>query len=355
MTTRLERPVTMLTTEMIESVATTARALDCGERSARDNLSALAELSVLDLGAPANHDGGLSPMAAVIGDLAGECMSTAFSVWAHRMTIEYLAVAATPWARQAAAVLAGGTVLGVTGMASAFKDAAGCGALDLTATPDGEGYRLDGTLRWASNLYHDSIMVTAARTGSGEKIIVALELSIPGITIGEHFDLLAMGSTASSSVRLDNVQISGEQVLTRDVDAFLGQVRPTFLVLQSAMCLGLARRCVDQTRVGLTGVNSVFVPQVDLVVGRLALAESTQAALAQAVGGASPPGKRELLSLRLSAAELAGDAAALEIRTAGGKGYARRTDASRRFREAAFIPVQSPSESQLRWELGRCA
>jgi alkylation response protein AidB-like acyl-CoA dehydrogenase len=53
----------------------------------------------------------------------------------------------------------------------------------------------------------------------------------------------------------------------------------------------------------------------------------------------------------LAAADVVSAAAALEIRTAGGKGYARRTDASRRFREAAFIPVQSPSEAQLRWEL----
>ena len=56
-------------------------------------------------------------------------------------------------------------------------------------------------------------------------------------------------------------------------------------------------------------------------------------------------------TLRLAAADIVSAAAALEIRSAGGKGYARRTDASRRFREAAFIPVQSPSEAQLRWEL----
>jgi hypothetical protein len=41
----------------------------------------------------------------------------------------------------------------------------------------------------------------------------------------------------------------------------------------------------------------------------------------------------------------------LELRTAGGQGYASRAAVSRRYREAAFIPVQSPSEAQLRWEL----
>ena len=98
--------------------------------------------------------------------------------------------------------------LGVTGMASAFKDAAGCGSLDLAATPVDGGYRLSGTLRWASNLYPDSVMVTAARLDSGEKIVVALPLAAPGVTIGDHFDLLALGSTASSTVALDDVYIS---------------------------------------------------------------------------------------------------------------------------------------------------
>ncbi len=32
-------------------------------------------------------------------------------------------------------------------------------------------------------------------------------------------------------------------------------------------------------------------------------------------------------------------------------GYAQDAPANRRMREAAFLPVQSPSQSQLRWEL----
>jgi alkylation response protein AidB-like acyl-CoA dehydrogenase len=344
-----------LTSAILASIASSAGALDSGEKGTRDNIGCLAEAGLLAVGAPLNKGGDLPAMAAVIGGLAGECMSTAFSVWAHRMTIEYLAVAATPWAVDALADLVSGRVLGVTGMASAFKDAAGCGTLDLTAVPVEGGYELSGSLQWASNLHGDSLMVTAARTDSGDKIIVALPLSADGVRIGDHFDLLALGSTASSYLTVDRVRITEQQVLTRDFEAFLSRVRPTFLVLQSAMCLGLARRCLDQARLGLTGVNAVFVPEVDMLAGRLALAESTLSALASAACGPATPGKRELLSLRLTAAELASSAAALEVRTAGGKGYARHTDASRRFREAAFIPVQSPSESQLRWELSGCA
>jgi alkylation response protein AidB-like acyl-CoA dehydrogenase len=341
----------VLPQDLIEHIASSATALDQGELDTRGNLARLAGDGLLGLGAPRNHDGALPAMAALIAEVAGHCLSTAFSVWAHRMTLEYLTVAATPWSLSAAADLNGTAALGVTGMASAFKDAAGCGSIELVATPAGGGYLLSGTLRWASNLYSDSVMVTAAQTESGEKFVVALPLAADGVAIGNHFELLALGSTASSSVKLDGVYVGENQILSRDVDAFLTDVRPTFLVLQSAMCVGLARRCLDEVEPSLGGVNSAFSAQFDSLAVELADIEARVAGFAAAVGGSAAPTKHDLLTLRLAAADTVSAAAALEIRTAGGKGYARRTDASRRFREAAFIPVQSPSEAQLRWEL----
>jgi alkylation response protein AidB-like acyl-CoA dehydrogenase len=340
-----------LAPDIISEIASRATSLDQGERDTRANLELLARSGILGLGAPRNHDHALPTMAAVIAELAGHCLSTAFSVWAHRMTIEYLTEAATPWSRGASADLTGGGALGVTGMASAFKDAAGCGTLDLAATPAGEGYRLTGTLRWASNLYSDSVMVTAAQTDTGEKLVVALPLATNGVTIGNHFDLLALGSTASSFLKLDDVYVDDDQILSRDIASFLARVRPTFLVLQSAMCVGLARRCLDEVEPSLAGVNSVFAAEFDALSAELAGIEAQVTSFAAAVGGPMTLAKCDLLTLRLAAAEAVSAAAALEIRTAGGKGYARRTDSSRRFREAAFIPVQSPSEAQLRWEL----
>jgi alkylation response protein AidB-like acyl-CoA dehydrogenase len=354
MTTELDGPAVLTQTlapDVVSQIASRATSLDQGERDTRANIELLARSGILGLGAPLNHDHGLPTMAAVIAELAGHCLSTAFSVWAHRMTIEYLTESATGWSRGAAANLIGGGALGVTGMASAFKDAAGCGTLDLTATPADDGYRLTGTLRWASNLYSDSVMVTAAQTDTGEKLVVALPLATTGVTIGNHFELLALGSTASSSLKLDDVYVGEDQILSRDIESFLTHVRPTFLVLQSAMCVGLARRCLDEVEPSLDGVNSAFAMEFDSLSADLADAESQVTTFAAAVGGPTRPAKRDLLTLRLAAADIVSAAAALEIRTAGGKGYARRTDASRRFREAAFIPVQSPSEAQLRWEL----
>ncbi|OBG91751.1 acyl-CoA dehydrogenase [Mycobacterium sp. E3251] len=355
MTATMNSAASRLSIELLEDIRAHAGALDRGEHPSRRSFTALGAAGLLGLGAPANADGRLPEMAEAIRLISGECMSTGFSLWAHRMAVEYLLTAATPYGTAAAQSLYAGTTLGVTGMASAFKEAAGCGSLELTATPVEGGYQVSGPIRWASNLYPDSTMVTAVRTDAGERLIVALPLNTPGVVLGDHFDLLAMGSTASSYLNLTGAYVPAEQVLSRDFDDFLQAVRPPFLVLQSAMCLGLTATTVSQAKIGLGGVNSVFSAQVEHVAEKLASAEATLAELATAVGGDESPTKRELLSLRLAAAQLSSAGADLEIRTAGGKGYASRTSASRRYREAAFIPVQSPSEGQLRWELAACA
>src|SRR5258708_39306250 len=123
-------------------------------------------------------------------------------------------------------------------------------------------------------------MGAAARPEPGEKIVVALPLAAAGVTIGNHFELLALGSTASSFLKLDNVYIGEDQILSRDIESFLNQVRPTFLVLQSAMCVGLARRCLDEVAPNLGGVNSAVAVEFAAPTAELTAVESQVAASA---------------------------------------------------------------------------
>ena len=95
----------------------------------------------------------------------------------------------------------------------------------------------------------------------------------------------------------------------------------------------------------------VLADDVAAVRERIAELIATQEDLARRIDAGEQVTKVSLLELRLGAAEAAVDAAGLEVRVAGGAGYAQSSPASRRFREAAFIPVQSPSETQLKWEL----
>ena len=97
-------------------------------------------------------------------------------------------------------------------------------------------------------------------------------------------------------------------------------------------------------------MNATFADEVQDIAAKVSDIIARQENIITRVGN-SDISPVELLELRLEAAEVAVAAANVEVRVAGGAGYAKSS--SRRFREAAFIPVQSPSEAQLRWELER--
>lgn len=345
------RPGRVLPRHVTDQLGERARALDGGEGQARAVFPLLGTEGLLGLGAPRNADGRLVDMVAVIAELAEGCLASAFATWAQRMVVEYLSEAATPYAaEQLPSLLSGGTP-GVTAMAPAFRDLAGCGTLEVIATPDGDGYQLDGPVRWASNLYPDALLVTAAQTPAGRKLVVALPLASAGITVGDPFSLVALGSTESSYLHLDAVRLDAANVLSDDLAGFLPPVRGTFLSLQSAFCVGLATASYEAVRASLTGMNEVFADQADALGDDLCRVRSTLERTARSVGTSEQAPREQLLGMRLDAAGVATTAAALESRTAGGKGYLDHSAAGRRLRESAFIPVQSPSEAQLRWEL----
>ncbi|NLT26087.1 MAG: hypothetical protein GXX90_05495 [Microbacteriaceae bacterium] len=134
-------------------------------------------------------------------------------------------------------------------------------------------------------------------------------------------------------------------------------MRPTFLLLQTAFCLGLAGRAADEADAALAGsiTEVVFAERRAEVRERLrALRGDYHALLSRASSGATRPiAPERLLRLRLDAARLVREATGLEAAAVGGRGYLAASGTARRLREAAFLPVQSPTEGHLEWELRR--
>lgn len=124
-------------------------------------------------------------------------------------------------------------------------------------------------------------------------------------------------------------------------------------MLQTSECLGVAESAIAAASGKAVGINEVFAGDIADTYQEITELVSTQEALADQAGSGQQVAFADLLRLRLAAAEAAVNAANLEIRVAGGAGYAKSSPASRRYREATFIPVQSPSEGQLKWQLAR--
>lgn len=329
---------------VLAAAAQRARCVDDNECSPFETLRELGELGLLDLG----REGSIVEQAAVVHDLATECTATAFSLWAHRSSIEYLSATG----REIPRGMHEGTEPASSAMAPAFKAAAGIGKITVRLTEQDGQLVLDGTIPWASNLYPEGwIVLPALRRGDDgaeTPVIVLTRDRAPGVSVHPLQDLMALDATASGILRLESSPIAAEDVLTEDVPAFLAAVRGPFLLLQSSFCLGLAGAALASADAAMTGAAEVFRPERDGIVAEFERVRAAVLAMAEAPREQSA---RDLLQTRLDAALLTGAATRLEGKAVGGKGYAMSSPTARRAREAAFLPVQSPTESHLRWEL----
>ena len=331
---------------VLARVAERAGAVDRAEADLWEGLAALGELDLL--AAPL-------PLAAELTHaLARRCTASAFALWGHRSAIAYHEATGTQLPDGAA----DGSVALASGMAPAFKEEAGLGEIPLQATdaPDGT-ITVSGVLPWCSNLRPGGWVVTPVRWEDGRRAVVRHRRDADGVRVKALTGLTALDATASGVLLLDGVQIPEQDVLTRDLPAFRDDVRAAFLQIQTAMCLGLAGAALDAAEAGADdAAREVLAEELAAAAAewrelREALSRGVRAASAEHQADAVHP--VELVRVRLAGALLTGRATRLEQKIVGGRGYALASDTSRRAREAAFLPVQSPTETHLRHLLSR--
>jgi alkylation response protein AidB-like acyl-CoA dehydrogenase len=292
----------------------------------------------------------LLPSVRLVRELATASLAAAFAAWSQRMVIEYLRYRSPEPESEAGLeqALRTGEVTGASALAPAISDLAGRAELPVVAAPDGDGWRLSGRIGWASNLFDDAVVVTPARTPDEGRLVVLFRRTAPGVTPTPLHELLGLNGTGTGALELDGVWVGRGQVLSDDLADFMAVCRPAMLLQQSALAVGLADAALGQAAVQLTGLAAVLRSEHEELAGRrdeVAIRMEDQAG--SRVGIA--PG--DLARLRLDAMNIAARAVRLESAVSGGSGYLAGSATARRVREAAFLPVQAPSEAQLRREL----
>ena len=168
------------------TVAENAKAVDKNEKDAGYVLELLRDAGLT------GRD--VKTSVHVIRELSAEDLSVGFTTWATFSTYVFLATAGTPYGDAQAKKLVDEARPGVTGMAGSFKELAGAGEIDLSAEKVDGGYRINGKLGWASNLYDNAIVVTGAKDAAGP---------------GDGLDLRVGGGTA---VRFPAVAASSDDL-----------------------------------------------------------------------------------------------------------------------------------------------
>jgi len=335
--------------------------LDTGRHDPGDLLPALAEAGVFRWGVPVEA-GGLSdtdPGHAidVIAQIARHSLTAAFVAWSQRAFVECLLRSPNaPLAMRCLPDLLAGRLAGANALSNVMKFLSGLEPLQIAARADGERWLLDGTMPWVTNLRPQGFVAAAAvQMPQGGVAVMALPHDLPGLARSADLPLMGLQSSNTAAVRLADVPAGDEHLLHARVPAYLPGLRPVFVGLQCGLSIGLARRCLDEAREVGQGkaARGILAGPIEGLSLRL---QDLSSQLADGVrDGSLARQPRTLFALRINLAETAVEAARLELQAAGGLAYLRERQPGfeRRWREAAFLPIITPSVVQLKTELAR--
>ncbi|MCO5132434.1 MAG: acyl-CoA/acyl-ACP dehydrogenase [Xanthobacteraceae bacterium] len=350
--------MTTLSTDLAAWLDASAIRLDTSNDDAAEVLPRLAAAGLFRIGVPVAQGGSggdVNDAVTAIAAVSERSLAAGFVFWGHRSFIEYLLQSPNAALREKLLPdLLAGRRAGATGLSNAMKFLSGIEELQIRATPEAGGtLRIDGKLPWVTNLRRGGFDVAAAVSGDGHApaFVAVLSSDDQGLARSDDLDLMAMRATSTAALQFDNVRIGADRILHHNASEWLPKVRPAFLAMQCAMSSGLARRALAEAGARLNLGRDVLARPVTELTAALRAAE---AALRDGLGGhrfvAHPA---QLFRLRIRLAEIAAEALQIELSASGGRAYLAGPGAGfqRRQREAAFLPIITPSIVQLKLAL----
>jgi alkylation response protein AidB-like acyl-CoA dehydrogenase len=334
-----------------------AYSLDTEAALAAEVLPHLAAGGVLGAGvarACGGSGGDVTDGVEAIAAVSERSLAAGFVLWGHRTYIEYLLQSPNVALRaKLLPDLLAGRVAGATGLSNAMKFLSGLEGLQVSALPRTDRLVLDGKLPWVTNLRPPGFHLAAAvahESGRGA-FIVSLAHDDPGLVRSADLDLMALRATNTAAVAISGVAIDAERIIHSDANAWLPAVRPAFLGLQCGTSIGLSRRAIAEARACFgAGRHALVEPVADLTA---ALAEQERNLRDGLRAGIFQTKPAALFNIRIALADIVAQAVGLELQGTGGRAYLKAPGAGfgRRWREAAFIPVITPSLVQLKTAL----
>jgi len=327
--------------------------LDESNTLAESVLPALAADQLLAIGVPQEHGGAggdVRDAIEAIASVAELSLSAAFVFWGQRCFIEFMLQSPNrALAGKRLPALLAGTEAGASGLSNAMKFLSGIEQLQITAARDGDGLLADGALAWVTNLRKAGFVAAAAvaPNDGAPPLIVAFDSRLDGVQRNADLDLIALRGSNTASLKLTQVAIAADDIISDNAPAWLPQVRPAFLGMQCGMSIGLARASLAQAMSISQDARNALTPRIEAL--RATLDTTVATLLAGVHDGRFQKEAPAMFRLRIQLAELLQQATMLELQALGGRAYlsAQQQGFARRWRESAFIPIVTPSLTQL--------
>ncbi|MGV8081108.1 MAG: acyl-CoA dehydrogenase family protein [Syntrophales bacterium] len=242
-------------------------------------------------------------------------------------------------------------------------------AVNMTATPSGDGFLLSGVKRFVRLAGRATTILTLARTASGDSPRDGLSFFLvnaagPGITTGT-MDLVGTTSLGIGEVRFENVDVSREDILGGPEGLNQGYrqweaVRETEHLEVAACGLGIAQGAYDyavqyaKERVQFGRPIIAFSAVKDMLVDMAVHIRASRLVAWQAACLADEEKRcaAEAATARILAVETARKASMDCVQVLGGYGYTMEYDAQRYVRDAMVLLGGAGPQEMLREDLG---
>jgi butyryl-CoA dehydrogenase len=342
-----------------------AAEIDREHRHPTELVKRMAELGFLGMAVPDQYGGaGLDNVSYALSmeEIARACASTAVIMSVNNSLVcdPIYRFGTEAQKQEWLAPLASGTRLGCFALSEpeAGSDAA---AQKTTATPDKDGWILQGTKNWITNGPVADVCVLFAMNdrAAGHKGISAfiVPMKHPGVRTGTPDDKLGIRGSKSSQIFLDDVRLPGSHLL--------GEVGGGFKIAMStldggrigiaAQALGIARAALEDSLAYAQQRRTFGKPiaQHQAIAFKLAdMATEIDAARLLTLRAAwlkdhKQPYGKEAAMAKLYASDVANRAAREAIQIFGGNGYVTEYPVERHFRDAKITEIyEGTSEIQ---------
>jgi alkylation response protein AidB-like acyl-CoA dehydrogenase len=340
-----------------------AAEVDREHRFPHEALQGAAESGLLGMLVPREYGGaGLDPLsfAIAIEELAQACASTAVIVDVHTSvgTEPILLFGDEGQKRGWLPRLASGELLGAFALTepASGSDAA---SLQTTARRNGDGYVLNGTKVFITNVGHAGLYVVFARTGPEKAAGVTAFLvpaDSPGLKVGQVFRKMGLHGSPTGELVLEDVNVALANRLGDEGQGFTVAMRAldSGRIGISGQALGIAQAAVDEA-CGLMRERGHQQCDDFTLADMASRVESARLLAYHAAWlcGAGRPFTRQASMAKLHSTDTAMQVAIDALQIAGEDGAREGSPFERHVRDAKALQIYEGSNEVQRYVIGR--
>ncbi len=281
----------------------------------------------------------------VMEAIGQECLSTGFITWCQTVCAWYIQHGNSDYLKEQ--ILPGiisGKILAGTALSNPMKHFAGIEKIRLTATRCQDGYILNGTIPWISNIKSDHYFAVVAQVvGDNGYVMAVVQGNLPSLTLrnGGHF--IALEGSSTHSCLFKDVFVPTQAILADPCSKFITHIRSGFMLTQTGFGLGLVSSCIElmkRTNRAKGQVNCFLDDRVEDIERDFRTTQQHIYALADFIGcGTQTTGPdiiKEVVQARIVISQLALRASQATMLHAGASGYLLHSVYERKLREVLF-------------------